>query len=57
MLRPKELVDYIEPMSQVANDMVQHLITIRDSHSAVVDDLVGELFKWSLESNNELSNN
>lgn len=50
MLRPKEILDYIEPMNEVANDLVKHLATVRDPHTGLVNDLAGKLFIWSLES-------
>ena len=37
-------------MNNVSNDFVKHLNAILDPQTSVVNNLTGELFKWSMES-------
>ncbi|XP_067934665.1 cytochrome P450 10-like [Watersipora subatra] len=51
MLRPKEVVQYMEPMDDVAKDLVELLALSKDDN-AIVHDLNDILFRWSMESVN-----
>ncbi|CAH1797213.1 unnamed protein product [Owenia fusiformis] len=49
MLRPKEVMEYIPGMDEVATEFSQRMKKLLDSKGEV-DNLENELFKWSLES-------
>lgn len=48
MLRPKVVEGYLQPLNEVASDLLCQVKETRDS-DGVVPSLQDELFKWSLE--------
>ncbi|KFM82863.1 putative cytochrome P450 12a4, mitochondrial, partial [Stegodyphus mimosarum] len=49
LLKPKAVQAYLGSMQDVARDFVQKIYETRDSNKEVPD-LIGELYKWALES-------
>ena len=48
MLRPKEVIQFMDLMDDVAKDLVTLLAEVRDDNS-IVQDLNDILFRWSME--------
>ena len=48
MLRPKEMVEYVEPMGGVVEDLIEVIKSTR-TPKGTVPDLEFQLFKWSFE--------
>ena len=48
MLRPKEVIRFMDLMDDVAKDLVTLLAEVRDDNN-IVQDLNDILFRWSME--------
>ena len=48
MLRPKEVIQFMDLMDDVAKDLVTLLAEVRDDNS-ILQDLNDILFRWSME--------
>ena len=48
MLRPKEVIQFMDLMDDVAKDLVTLLAEVRDDNN-IVQDLNDILFRWSME--------
>ena len=48
MLRPKEVIQFMDLMDNVAKDLVTLLTEVRDDNN-IVQDLNDILFRWSME--------
>lgn len=48
MLRPKEVIQFMDLMDDVAKDLVTLLAEVRDDNR-IVQDLNDILFRWSME--------
>ncbi|KAL3868739.1 hypothetical protein ACJMK2_041508 [Sinanodonta woodiana] len=49
MLKMKEVLDFCQPMNDVANDFMEHLKSIRNDNQEI-SGLEKEIFKWAMES-------
>ncbi|KAI0213553.1 Cytochrome P450 10 [Lamellibrachia satsuma] len=49
MLMPKEVLNYLEPMNEVASDFVNHLHRIRGADGRITN-IENEVFMWAMES-------
>ena len=49
MLRPKQVVAYVDDFNEVASDFLEHLRKVRKP-DLTIEKLDNELFNWSLES-------
>lgn len=50
MMQPRNTKIYVQPIDEVANDLVERIKMIRDAKSEVPENFINELNKWALES-------
>ena len=47
-MKPRAIQAFLDPMQDVARDLVHKIYKVRDSNKEVPD-FLGELYKWALE--------